>query len=45
MHNSLKATKTHGFNSRTVFNLIGARRGAYVNLFSTTRAKRSSNGR
>ena len=28
----------------TVFDLIGAR-GAYVNLFSTTSAKRSSSGR
>ena len=28
----------------TVFDLIGAR-GAFVNLFSTTSAKRSSNGR
>ena len=30
--------------SHTVFDLIGAR-GAYVNLFSTTSAKRSSSGR
>ena len=30
--------------TNTVFDLIGAR-GAYVNLFSTTSAKRSSSGR
>ena len=36
--------KVREVNKNTVFDRIGAR-GAYVNLFSTTSAKRSSSGR